>query len=284
MPSIQFYDEIAYLLESAGVGTRMVDIFASSAKALPKGDGPFLSIIETGGTAPDNTQNHTDRPAYQRPGTQIVVRAGTYSAAKTMAVLAYYALFITNQNVGAGDLTADGVWYRSIRPLQEPYDLKKLDPQGRVRVVFNILADKRPSVATGVGPVAQYLIEDFGGDPNAFVAPASSDAYPAGDTFDRIVPGSTPSTFDALPSGTIIFEACAKIVSAPARVKVALFNLETDVMVPNSELTFDVGQTLGQRVRSAALSLSVNTLYAPKMTVDSTAIGGAAYKCRLIHL
>lgn len=121
-------------------------MFRSTAKVLPTGPGPFLSIIETGGTTPDNTQNSVIIPAYQRPGAQIVVRADSYVVAYAMARAAYNSLVkIRNEYIGSGILSPTGTWYRKIRPLQEPSDILGLDAEGRPRVSFNILGDKRPS-------------------------------------------------------------------------------------------------------------------------------------------
>jgi hypothetical protein len=138
--------ELLYIMSGDGVGLQTVNMFGSSGKSLPAGAGPFLSVIETGGTAPDNTQNSVIRPAYEQPGAQIVVRADTYPAAYAMARAAYNSLVKTrNEFIGSGVISATGTWYRKIRPLQsEPYDLG-LDGTGRPRSGFNVLCDKRPS-------------------------------------------------------------------------------------------------------------------------------------------
>jgi hypothetical protein len=96
-PSTTFIGELLKLLQSVGAfGTT---IFAGSAAVLPT-SGTFLSIVETGGTSPERTQNSVSTPAYQRPSAQIVARADTYVAAKTLANAAYDALVgVRNQNV-----------------------------------------------------------------------------------------------------------------------------------------------------------------------------------------
>ena len=122
------------------------NMFGGSSKMLPDGSGPFLNIVETGGTSPDNTQKEVIVPAYQRPGAQIVVTAESSPVAYDMARRAYYSLVkIRNMWIGSGDVSATGTWYRSIRPLQEPFDLG-LGPKGRPRWAFNVLGDKRPTV------------------------------------------------------------------------------------------------------------------------------------------
>lgn len=141
-----WHDELLHILSGAGVGIPGVNMFASSQKTLPKGAGPYLSVITTGGSGPENTHNYTTVPAYQIPGAQIVVRAdNSYPAAEAMARRAYNALFaISNEWIGSGVLSSTGTWYRKIRPTQEPFDLG-LDAEGRARVAFNVLGDKKVS-------------------------------------------------------------------------------------------------------------------------------------------
>lgn len=99
-PSDVFVEEIVGLLVTAGVGVFGTNIFASSKANIPSGAGPFLSIVETGGTAPERTQNEIGPPAYTRPSAQITVRATKYSEARTMARAAYNALVgVRNTNV-----------------------------------------------------------------------------------------------------------------------------------------------------------------------------------------
>lgn len=141
-----FSQELIFILSGAGVGRQGFNMFRSSAKAVPTGPGPFLSVIETGGSGPDNTQNSVIRPAYMQPGAQIVVRGDSYDTSFDMARAAYDALVkVRNEYIGSGILSPTGTWYRKIRPLQEPGDVLGLDAQGRPRVSFNILGDKRPS-------------------------------------------------------------------------------------------------------------------------------------------
>lgn len=95
-----FLEEITKILMDASVGVANSNIFTTSMKDIPDGDGPYLSIVETGGTFPERTHNSVSVPAYLRPTAQIVVRAGTYSAARTMARAAYNALAaVRNSNI-----------------------------------------------------------------------------------------------------------------------------------------------------------------------------------------
>lgn len=101
-PSDKFAEEILGLLVAAGVGTANVDIFVSSKRKLPTDDGPYLSLIETGGTTPERTQNDISPPAYPRPSMQLVARAKSYDAARIMARNAYNALVGIRNQIVAG--------------------------------------------------------------------------------------------------------------------------------------------------------------------------------------
>lgn len=133
-----FSDDIADILVTAGVGTKTgagKNIFVGELVNVPSGDGPFLSITATGGTAPVNTQDHVATPAYQRPSVQLVTRAATRADAETMLAAAYAALFAVRNT------TINGVFYIHLRPRQEifPYGL---DQVGRPRMAVNFDAIK----------------------------------------------------------------------------------------------------------------------------------------------
>lgn len=100
-------------------------------------DPVYVSLIETGGVPPEYTQD-TQGVAYTMTGFQITCRAKSYVTAREIARLIYNALcLVTNQLIGS-------TWYLAIYPRQEPFDMG-LDDVGRIRVVFNVLAWKRPS-------------------------------------------------------------------------------------------------------------------------------------------
>lgn len=94
-PGRTFLEEIAKRLEDQGVGTRNVDIFATSKAEIPISDKDesktYLSIIPTAGTFSLDIHNE-DAPSYPRPGALILVRAPSYESAETMAWDAYDAL------------------------------------------------------------------------------------------------------------------------------------------------------------------------------------------------
>src|SRR5678816_2287333 len=100
-----FIDDIITILQNAGVGTLNSNIFGSTKADVPSGDGPYLSVRATGGTSPENTHNSTTRPAYLRPGAQLVVTAKSYKTAESMAVKAFNALFPIRNPVSYTHLT-----------------------------------------------------------------------------------------------------------------------------------------------------------------------------------
>lgn len=139
-----FLDEIAAKLVAAHVGVIGTNIFLSSSAKIPAGDGPYLTLIETGGSAPGGYKERLGRvhnkaaAETQSPTAQIAVRAKSYVVARTMAKAAYFALD------GTWNQTLSGVFYLSITARQEPTDIG-LDDAGRVMIVFNIDAEKEPS-------------------------------------------------------------------------------------------------------------------------------------------
>ena len=91
VPSGTLIEELLKRLEAQGVGTRGSNMFGSSAAQLPDGDGPYLSVIATGGAAPDYIQNLAS-PAYQHASAQIAVRGAKWTEVEAMAYAAYNAL------------------------------------------------------------------------------------------------------------------------------------------------------------------------------------------------
>lgn len=92
-------EEIIKILTDATVGVSNTNIFASSAKRIPDGDGPYLQVISSGGVAPEDIHNEV-LPNVQKPNVQISVRALTYAAARTMIWAAHDALAaVVNQTV-----------------------------------------------------------------------------------------------------------------------------------------------------------------------------------------
>jgi hypothetical protein len=136
-----FLDDLISILTAAGV-TTAANIFVSSKAIIPTGAGPYISISETGGSGPEQTHNAAKYgkgyPAYVRPNAQIFIRATTYPTARNMADTAYVAFYAVRNKL------INGVFWRQIIPMQEPFDAG-LDDLNRACVIFNIACVKRPN-------------------------------------------------------------------------------------------------------------------------------------------
>jgi hypothetical protein len=132
-----FLDEIAARLVAQGVGTIGSNIFLGSKAVIPTGVGPYLSLIETGGSSPLRIQN-VAAAHVQMPTAQVAVRAQSYLLARTMIKAAYLALD------GVYNTSLSGVFYQSITARQEPTDIG-LDALDRPLLVFNIVCMKAAS-------------------------------------------------------------------------------------------------------------------------------------------
>lgn len=134
---MSFLNEIAARLVGAGVGVIGTNIFMSSHAVIPSGDGPYLTIIESGGSGPTRTQNQSSAST-QRPTAQVMVRAANSPTGRAMLKAAYDALD------GIFNTTLSGTYYLSVMARQEPTDIGQ-DDAGRAMVAFNILAEKQAS-------------------------------------------------------------------------------------------------------------------------------------------
>lgn len=115
-----------------GFGTAAT-IFWSPKAVIPTGAGPYTSIVETGGTAPGSTHNSVN--GTRRPAAQIVTRAATWKAANDLIQLWFNIAKLRNT-------TVNGVFYKSIKALQDPFDMP-LDESSRARRAFNILVERQ---------------------------------------------------------------------------------------------------------------------------------------------
>lgn len=129
-------EDLQWLIEQAGLGTYGTSLFKGSKATYPIGDGPYVTIIETGGTAPEGTHNSPTKPAYVRPSVQIVTRAKKRDDARNRAQALYLLLYPVR------DQFVNGTWWRSVTVVQEPFDLG-VDDAGRIRFAFNINVVKR---------------------------------------------------------------------------------------------------------------------------------------------
>lgn len=132
-----FLDELANYLVAQNVGVKGSSIYLGSNAVIPTGDGPYMTLTETGGSAPSRVHNYAGAHT-QRPTAQIAVRAKSYSVARAMAKAAYLALD------GVFNTTLSGTFYQKITARQELTDIG-LDDVGRPLIVFNIDAEKQPS-------------------------------------------------------------------------------------------------------------------------------------------
>ena len=93
-PSATLLEELIERLDSQG----LTGALAAPKATIPKGDGPIVSLRETGGTSPIRTHNDGSSPAYQRPTVQVITRATDYGVSKARAYQVYNAL-ISVQNM-----------------------------------------------------------------------------------------------------------------------------------------------------------------------------------------
>lgn len=67
--------EIRRVLIDAGLVTAGVDVFLSTRADIPTDAGPYVTIVETGGTTDSQTMNNDK---YENPTAQVVIRAKDY--------------------------------------------------------------------------------------------------------------------------------------------------------------------------------------------------------------
>ena len=129
-----FVEDIGKLLVDNHFGTiggPNGNIFMSSKAKIPIGNGPYISLIDTGGLVALRTQNRKDRPAYDRPAAQIIVRATDYLVARQRANEVYKTVYaVRNEFINE-------IWYQEMLPLQLPFD-GQTDDQNRIKMVFNV--------------------------------------------------------------------------------------------------------------------------------------------------
>lgn len=130
-------DEIAAYLVAQGVGVIGSSIFKGSKALIPVGDGPYISLTETGGSAP--LRVHNERGAHvQRPTVQVLVRAKSYIVARQKAKDVYVVLD------GVFNTALSGVFYQSITARNDPTDIG-LDSEERPMISFNLQVEKQAS-------------------------------------------------------------------------------------------------------------------------------------------
>lgn len=141
-----FSEEIVYILEQAGLGIYGTSIFTGSASRLPPGPGPFISIVTTSGTDPDQTHNAAaeGKVAYVRPGTQLWGTAERPDLAEQILVKALTAVYsIRNREVL-------GVYWVNSQWLNGPSEMGRDATGMRTQFVGNMLVRRRPSTEASV--------------------------------------------------------------------------------------------------------------------------------------
>lgn len=88
-PVNQWEEELADVISDAGLGTLNTDLFVGPKSNIPTGSGPYTTIIDTGGSAPEETH---DGSRYERLSVQVAVRATSYAAARTRALAIWRVL------------------------------------------------------------------------------------------------------------------------------------------------------------------------------------------------
>lgn len=133
-----FIEEIEAKLVLDGVGIHGTSIILGRKGVIPAGDGPFMTLIQTGGLGATRIHNH-DGAHTQRATAQIMVRAKAANVARAMADAAYVSLD------GKFNLTLSGTFYQKIVARQEVEDLGPEEGTGRAMYGFNIEVEKDPS-------------------------------------------------------------------------------------------------------------------------------------------
>lgn len=135
--------DLAYFMQTDGVGTVGVDLFESQMpETLPGAASPAdlcVAILGPyGGLPPIRVQPRTveepARVAYEQPRVQVEVRGNKedYASAEGLARTAYGSL-IHIKNM----ILTSGVFYQSVEPLQDPFFLT-WDQNRRPKFVFNL--------------------------------------------------------------------------------------------------------------------------------------------------
>lgn len=88
-PVDKFEEEVARVLFDASLGVVNTTIFFGPVADIPKGNGTYISIIDTGGTTPEETH---DGSLYESLSFQLVVRSTDRKAARTRALACWRAL------------------------------------------------------------------------------------------------------------------------------------------------------------------------------------------------
>lgn len=132
---MSFSLEVRDYLVLGGIPTAKITI--GSSFKMPA-EGEFLSLIVTGGLAPQYVHNSRGTPAYVQPGMQLLARSKNAVDAEALIHQAYDIICPVRDTLLGTTL------YLFIKPVQEPFDMG-LDANTRSCWAFNIRTLKRPS-------------------------------------------------------------------------------------------------------------------------------------------
>lgn len=105
--------EIARLIEAEGLAVLGTNLFVGPASVISPaaGNGPFATVLSTGGTAPEETHNGDE---YDHPSVQVIVRGKPYPVTQQLARDIYQLLRglygVTVSALGYMLLTEDEDW------------------------------------------------------------------------------------------------------------------------------------------------------------------------------
>jgi hypothetical protein len=146
--------------------------------------------------------------------------------------------------------------------------------------------------ATGMSINIQpgHVIE-LGGMPDILPRPNTPNVYPSGGTLDKLVPGAGVWYLDSAdldPDSEYVIEGIAKIESAGAVPRFAVFSLEDDpnIPLPGSEV-IGSGVTTGERLRSSTITFPTggdSRTLGVKATTNNVAKGVAVYGLRFLRV
>lgn len=127
-------DELSAYLQAQGIGTAGTDLFSG---ILPDVPDACVSLHEYGGVGPVHTLGGGNAK-YERPRVQVVVRATTYSAARTKIETIYKLLD------KLANTTLSSVRYLSIDAVHSPAFMER-DANNRVKMFVNFQIHKELS-------------------------------------------------------------------------------------------------------------------------------------------
>lgn len=127
-------DELGTFLQTQGVGTLATDLFTG---LLPDAPDAAVAIMEYGGASPVHTLG-AGNAKFERPRVQVIVRALTYTAARTK-IESVYKLLEALVNT-----TLSSVKYLRVEAVQNPFFLER-DANNRVKLACNFQIHKELS-------------------------------------------------------------------------------------------------------------------------------------------